>query len=55
MNLDTANKVEYELYLQGLSEETVRKISQDQQEPERMLDLRLQALKIFYQLKMPEF
>ncbi len=55
MELEQANHIEYDLYLQGLSEETVRKISQDQQEPQRMLDLRLQALKIFCQLKMPEF
>lgn len=55
MHLDTANQVSYDLFLQGLSEETVKKISQAQQEPQRMLDLRLQALKVFYQLEMPKF
>jgi hypothetical protein len=29
MDLDKANKVEYELYLKGLSEDTVRSISSD--------------------------
>lgn len=55
MNLDTANTVEYELYLQWLSEETIRKISNDLDEPQRMLDLRLKSLQIFYQLAMPDF
>jgi hypothetical protein len=55
MNLDTANQVEYDLYLQGLTEETVKKISADLQEPERMLELRLKSLEIFHKLPMPSF
>ncbi len=55
MNLDTANQVEYDLYLQGLTEETVRKISADLQEPERMLEQRLKSLEIFHKLPMPSF
>lgn len=55
MNLDTANQVEYDLYLQGLTEETVRKISADLQEPERMLELRLKSLEVFHKLPMPSF
>lgn len=55
MNLDAANQVEYDLYLQGLTEETVRKISADLQEPERMLEQRLKSLEIFHKLPMPKF
>ena len=55
MNLDTANQVEYDLYLQGLTEQTVRKISADLQESERMLELRLKSLEVFHKLPMPSF
>lgn len=55
MNLELANTVEYDLYLQGLTEETIRKISTDLQEPERMLEHRLKSLEIFYKLEMPKF
>ena len=43
MDLEQSNNVEYELFLQGLSEETVRKISSDLEEPEWMLEKRLEA------------
>lgn len=55
MNLEKANQVEYELYIKGLSEENIRKISADLQEPEWMLDLRLKSLEVFYKLPMPDF
>ncbi len=55
MNLDAANQVEYDLYLQWLNETAVRKISADLQEPERMLELRLKSLEIFHKLPMPSF
>lgn len=55
MNLEQANKVEYDLYLQGLSEEHIRKISADLEEPERMLEQRLKSLEIFHKLPMPSF
>ncbi|MCX6824658.1 MAG: Fe-S cluster assembly protein SufB [candidate division SR1 bacterium] len=51
--LESSDKIKYELYLTGLNEETVRKISADQKEPERMLDHRLQCLKIFNDMKLP--
>lgn len=55
MSLDQANNVEYEVFLQWLNEETVKKISADLQEPEWMLEKRLEALKIFYELDMPHY
>ena len=39
--LETPNKIKYDIYLNELSEDTVRKISADQKEPKRMLELRL--------------
>ena len=50
MGLDQANNVEYEVFLQWLNEETVKKISADLKEPDWMLEKRLEALKIFYEL-----
>jgi len=55
MDLEKANNVEYEIYLKGLSEETVRRISFDLWEPEWMLEKRLESLKIFYSLEMPHY
>ena len=55
MDLEKANNVEYEIYLKGLSEETVRKISSDLWESEWMLKKRLESLKIFYSLEMPSY
>ncbi len=51
--LESSDKIEYELYLRTLTEDTVRKISADQKEPEWMLDHRLQCLEIFKNMKMP--
>jgi len=39
--LEQGDQVEYEIFLKGLSEDTIRKISQDLKEPERMLEHRL--------------
>ncbi|MEM3126549.1 MAG: Fe-S cluster assembly protein SufB [Candidatus Woesearchaeota archaeon] len=39
----------------GLSEEVIRKISESKKEPEWMLQKRLQAFKIFQELKMPDW
>ena len=55
MNLDAANQVEYDLYLQRLNEIAVRKISADLEEPQRMLEQRLRSLEIFHKLPMPSF
>lgn len=51
--LESSDKIEYEFYLSKLTEDTVRKISADQKEPQRMLDHRLQCLEIFKNMKMP--
>ena len=51
--LESSDKIKYELYLSKLTEDTVRKISADQKEPERMLKHRLQCLEIFKNMKMP--
>src|SRR3990170_5902652 len=46
--------VEYEIELpKGLSEEVVRTISKLKKEPEWMLNLRLEALKHFFERPMP--
>ncbi len=51
--LESSDNIKYELYLKGLTEDTVRKISAEQKEPERMLDHRLACLKIFNTMKLP--
>jgi len=51
--LESSDKIKYELYLTGLTEDTVRKISTDQKEPQRMLDHRLECLKILHTTKLP--
>ena len=53
--LETADQVEYEIFLKGLSEETIIGISKDLQEPEWMLDFRLQAFKIFQKSEIPSY
>ena len=47
------NKDEYSFKTIGLTEEVIKEISEKKQEPEWMLDLRLKALKIYNELKMP--
>lgn len=51
--LESSDKIHYELYLTGLTEDTVKKISAEQKEPERMLQHRLECLKIFKKMKLP--
>ena len=51
--LESKDNIQYELYLTGLTEDTVRKISAEQEEPQRMLDHRLSCLKIFQKMKLP--
>jgi Fe-S cluster assembly scaffold protein SufB len=51
--LESSNNIKYDLYLTGLTEETVRKISADQKEPERMLQHRLKSLEIYNNMPMP--
>ena len=54
-HLDQSDHIPYELFLKGLSEDTVRKISANLQEPDRMLQHRLQCLQIFQKIKNPDF
>ncbi len=51
--LESSEKIKYDLYLTGLTEDTVRKISADQKEPERMLHHRLKSLEIFNSMQVP--
>jgi hypothetical protein len=53
--LETPNKIKYDVYLNGLSEDTVRKISADQKEPKRMLEHRLKCLEIYNNIPMPNW
>jgi len=52
--LESHDTIRYEVYLQGLTEDTVRKISADQKEPKRMLDHRLKCLEIFKTKQLPK-
>ncbi|MEI7558927.1 MAG: hypothetical protein WCJ45_09500 [bacterium] len=51
--LESSDNISYELYLTGLTEDTVRKISAEQEEPERMLQHRLESLEIFRNHSLP--
>lgn len=51
--LESSDNIKYELYLTSLTEDTVRKISAEQKEPERMLAHRLKCLEIFKAMKLP--
>ncbi|MEI6672570.1 MAG: hypothetical protein WCL02_04405 [bacterium] len=51
--LESSDKIQYELYLTGLTEDTVRKISAEQKEPQRMLEHRLESLEIFRKHSLP--
>jgi len=51
--LETSDNIQYEIYLTGLTEATVRKISLEQKEPEWMLQHRLKSLEIFRNHALP--
>jgi Fe-S cluster assembly protein SufB len=51
--LETSDNLEYSIFLNTLSEETVRAISADQHEPVWMLEHRLRSLEIFHSLPLP--
>ena len=53
--LESSDNIHYELYLTGLTEDTVRKISAQQKEPQWMLDHRLKCLDIFKNMKLPKW
>ena len=52
---NTVTDNEEAIRLVGLSEEVVRKISAEKEEPEWVLDLRLKALKIYNELSLPDW
>ncbi|MCF7905785.1 Fe-S cluster assembly protein SufB [Candidatus Gracilibacteria bacterium] len=55
-DLDTANSQDYaRKFPKGLTEDLVRKISTDKNEPSWVLDIRLRALEIFYAKPMPSW
>ncbi len=51
--LESSDNIQYDIFLKWLNEQTVRTISQEQNEPERMLELRLKSLKIFQDISLP--
>ena len=53
--IETPDNVLYDIFLKWLSEETIKKISFDLEEPKWMLQSRLESFKIFRQIKKPDF
>lgn len=52
--IEASDDIQYDVYLKGLTEETVRAISADLQEPEWMLQLRLESLKKWHEMPYPQ-
>ena len=53
--IETPDNVLYDIFLKWLNEETIKKISFDLEEPDWMLQHRLESFKIFKQIKKPDF
>ncbi|MFA7284714.1 MAG: Fe-S cluster assembly protein SufB [Candidatus Absconditabacterales bacterium] len=53
--IDTADNIQYSIYLSGLSEQTITSISKDIGEPDRMLEHRLKSFVIFQQTALPNW
>ena len=53
--LDSADDFKYAKQFSGLSEEVVRKISFELDEPEWMLEKRLESLRLFHEMDMPNW
>lgn len=53
--IDIPDEVIYDTFLKWLNEETIKKISYDLWEPERMLNHRLSSFKIFKEIEKPKF
>ncbi len=51
--LDSSDDFKYSHQIKGLNEDTVRKISEELDEPEWMLEHRLKSLELFYSMPMP--
>ncbi|MDP2103568.1 MAG: Fe-S cluster assembly protein SufB, partial [Candidatus Gracilibacteria bacterium] len=54
-NLNTPQNITYSKVFGGLSEESVRKVSTDNNEPEWMLDIRLRAFRLFQKMPYPKW
>ena len=53
--IDNPDNVICDIFLKWLSEDTIKKISYDLQEPDWMLEHRLYSLKVFREIKKPSF
>ena len=53
--LEHSDDIQYDIYLKGLSEDNVRAISAQLQEPERMLQIRLTSLKKRHEMSYPQW
>ena len=53
--IDTPDNVLYDVFLKWLNEEIIKKISFDLEEPDWMLQHRLESLKVFKEIKKPSF
>jgi hypothetical protein len=53
--LEQSDQIHYDVFLKGLIEATVRQISADLHEPDRMLQHRLRSLEIFRETAFPAF
>jgi hypothetical protein len=53
--LTQSDNIQYDIYLTGLTEETVRKISVEQNEPQWMLEHRLKSLETFHNTPLPKW
>ena len=53
--IDNPDNVLYDIFLKWLNEDTIKKISYDLWEPDRMLEHRLYSLKVFNEIKKPDF
>lgn len=54
-SLEHSDDIQYDIYLKGLSEDNVRAISAQLQEPERMLQIRLASLKKWHEMSYPQW
>lgn len=53
--LEQSDDIQYDVYLKGISETTVREISAQLQEPERMLELRIASLQKRHEMPYPQW
>ena len=53
--IETPDEVLYDIFLKWLNEDTIKKISFDLDEPDWMLNHRLESFKVFQKIKKPDF